>query len=221
MEKNIAVIWGDCSSPEIVKQTIRVLDKVAEKYGHTFHYTDAAMGGEAIDKYGDPLPQHELDKCLAADSVLLGAVGGIIAGLGGGNIVPVAIGVALKCLGSSPACYLILAMIADVIDHIEYRTGIRTDGLTMSIYSSLMVAATPICNSIFSAMLNGSGYNQAADVALGTAAQTASVQTAISVSYIWVETVCYIIGAVILILFWTVEKNLPEEQKAIKERSKK
>ena len=60
MEKNIAVIWGDCSSPEIVKQTIRVLDKVAEKYGHTFHYTDAAMGGEAIDKYGDPLPQHEL-----------------------------------------------------------------------------------------------------------------------------------------------------------------
>ena len=76
MEKNIAVIWGDCSSPEIVKQTIRVLDKVAEKYGHTFHYTDAAMGGEAIDKYGDPLPRHELDKCLAADSVLLGAVGG-------------------------------------------------------------------------------------------------------------------------------------------------
>ena len=36
MEKNIAVIWGDCSSPEIVKQTLRVLDKVAEKYGHTF-----------------------------------------------------------------------------------------------------------------------------------------------------------------------------------------
>ena len=69
MEKNIAVIWGDCSSPEIVKQTLRVLDKVAEKYGHTFHYIAAAMGGEAIDKYGDPLPQHELDKCLAADSV--------------------------------------------------------------------------------------------------------------------------------------------------------
>ena len=76
VEKNIAVIWGDCSSPEIVRQAVRVLDKVAEKYGHTFHYIDTAMGGEAIDKYGDPLPQHELDKCLAADSVLLGAVGG-------------------------------------------------------------------------------------------------------------------------------------------------
>ena len=93
MEKNIAVIWGDCSSPEIVKQTLRVLDKVAEKYGHTFHYTDAAMGGEAIDKYGDPLPQHELDKCLAADSVLLGAVGGpkwegLLHNFGAGAVAP-------------------------------------------------------------------------------------------------------------------------------------
>ena len=62
-----------------------MLDKVAEKYGHTFHYTAAAMGGEAIDKYGDPLPQHELDKCLAADSVLLGAVGApVFAGFRGG-----------------------------------------------------------------------------------------------------------------------------------------
>ena len=57
MEKNIAVIWGDCSSPEIVKQTIRVLDKVAEKYGHTFHYTDAAMGGEACLLYTSPSPR--------------------------------------------------------------------------------------------------------------------------------------------------------------------
>ncbi len=49
--------------------------KVAEKYGHTFHYTDAAMGGEAIDKYGDPLPSTSwISAC--ADSVLLGAVGG-------------------------------------------------------------------------------------------------------------------------------------------------
>lgn len=75
--------------------------------------------------------------------MLVGAVGGVIAGLGGGNIVPVAIGVALKCLGSSPACYLILAMIADVIDHIEYRTGIRTDGLTMSITDCEERNATP------------------------------------------------------------------------------
>lgn len=76
MEKKIGVIWGDASSPEIVKQALRVLDAIAKKYNHTFHYTDIAMGGEAIDKYGEPLPQSELDKCLASDSVLLGAIGG-------------------------------------------------------------------------------------------------------------------------------------------------
>lgn len=76
MTKNIAVIRGDGIGPEIVEQALRVLDKIAELYGHTFHYTDVDMGGCAIDKYGDPLPQAELDKCLASDSVLLGAVGG-------------------------------------------------------------------------------------------------------------------------------------------------
>ena len=76
MRKNIAVIRGDGIGPEIVDQALLVLDKVAQLYGHEFTYTDVAMGGCAIDKYGDPLPQHELDKCCAADSVLLGAVGG-------------------------------------------------------------------------------------------------------------------------------------------------
>lgn len=149
--------------------------------------------------------------------MLLGAVGGVIAIIGNGNIVPVAVGVALKCLGSAPACYMILALLADVIDHIEYKSHIRTDGLTMSIYSSIMVAGTPICNAIFSAVLKGSGYNQNADVALGVLGQTQAAQTAISVSYIWVETIAYVICAV-LIFFFTIEKKLPEEQKEIENR---
>ena len=76
MQKNIALIRGDGIGPEIVNQAVNVLDKIAELYGHEFAYTDVDMGGCAIDKYGDPLPQEMLDKCLAADSVLLGAVGG-------------------------------------------------------------------------------------------------------------------------------------------------
>ena len=76
MTKHIAVIRGDGIGPEIVAQALLVLDKVASLYGHKFLYTDVDMGGNAIDKWGDPLPQTELDKCLAADSVLLGAVGG-------------------------------------------------------------------------------------------------------------------------------------------------
>lgn len=76
MNKTIAVIRGDGIGPEIVNEAIKVLDQIAKKYGHTFIYDDVDMGGVAIDKWGDPLPQAMLDKCLAADSVLLGAVGG-------------------------------------------------------------------------------------------------------------------------------------------------
>ena len=148
--------------------------------------------------------------------MVVGAIGGVIAGLGGQNIVPVAVGVAIKCLGSAPACYLILAMLADVIDHIEFTSGIRTDGLTMSIYSSIMVAATPICNSIFSAILGVSGYNQTADVALGTAGQALATQQAISVGYIWIETIGFVVCA-LLILAWNVEDKLQEEQRIITE----
>ena len=76
MKKRIAVIYGDGSSPEIVSQAVHVLDRIAEKYGHKFTYCRALMGGEAIDTYGEPLPQSELDQCLSSDAVLLGAVGG-------------------------------------------------------------------------------------------------------------------------------------------------
>ena len=76
MTKNIALIRGDGIGPEIVGQAKLVLDKIAEIYGHEFVYTDVDMGGNAIDKWGDPLPKEMLDLCLASDSVLLGAVGG-------------------------------------------------------------------------------------------------------------------------------------------------
>ena len=76
MTKRIALIPGDGIGPEIVAQAKAVLDRVAEIFGHEFTYTEVSMGGNAIDRYGDPLPQEMLDKCFASDSVLLGAVGG-------------------------------------------------------------------------------------------------------------------------------------------------
>lgn len=76
MKKNIAVIHGDGIGPEIVEQALCVLNGVAALYGHTFIYENVDMGGCAIDKWGDPLPNEMLEKCLASDSVLLGAVGG-------------------------------------------------------------------------------------------------------------------------------------------------
>lgn len=184
-----------------------------------------------------PLSNKFSKRLVCAAGMLLGAVGGVLAGVFSNNFVMVCIGVALKCLGSAPACYLILAMLADVIDHIEFKSGIRTDGLTMSIYSSLMVAATPIMNAVFMAILGGWGYVapepildsstglQMLDPLSGeklfeTVVQTASAKSAITVSYIWIETIAYAVCAA-LIFFFAVEKNLPAEQKAIAERKNK
>ncbi|MBO5621745.1 MAG: MFS transporter [Butyrivibrio sp.] len=147
--------------------------------------------------------------------LVVGFFGGVLAGLFSDNLIMVGIGVGLKCFGSSPACYLILAMLADVIDHIEYKTGFRTDGLTMSIYSSLMVAATPIGSAILNALLTAFGFDQT--LVFGEGVQSASAQMALSVSYIWIETICYGICA-FLILAFTVEKNLKSEQEEIKKR---
>lgn len=76
MKKKIALMHGDGIGPEIVDSAVRVLNRIAEKYGHTFEYADAPIGGGAIDEYGDPLPKKSVDTCLSSDSVLLGAVGG-------------------------------------------------------------------------------------------------------------------------------------------------
>lgn len=76
MEFKIALVKGDGIGPEIVSAAVRVLEKVGEKYGHTFHFTDYLAGGCAIDATGVPLPKETVEGCLASDSVLLGAVGG-------------------------------------------------------------------------------------------------------------------------------------------------
>ena len=76
MNKKITVIKGDGIGPEIVTEAEKVLDKVAEKFGHTFEYTDILMGGCSIDKYGVPLTDEAVATAKSADAVLLGAIGG-------------------------------------------------------------------------------------------------------------------------------------------------
>ena len=75
-EFNIATIPGDGIGPEIVAGAVTVLKAVEQKFGHKFNFTEVYMGGCAIDKYGEPLPQETINICKASDSVLLGAVGG-------------------------------------------------------------------------------------------------------------------------------------------------
>lgn len=76
MNKKIAVIKGDGIGPEIVTEALKVLDKVAEKYGHSFSYTNLLMGGCSIDANGVPLTDETIESCKAADAVLMGSIGG-------------------------------------------------------------------------------------------------------------------------------------------------
>lgn len=76
MEKNIAVIKGDGIGPEIVTEAMKVLDKVAAKYGHKFNYEQLLMGGCSIDANGVPLTDETIGRCKASDAVLMGSIGG-------------------------------------------------------------------------------------------------------------------------------------------------
>lgn len=132
--------------------------------------------------------------------MIVGVAGGVIAGVGYDNMVVASVGIALKCLGSAPAGYMILAMIADSLDHIEAKCGFRCDGLVMSVYSSIMIASTPVAQGITSAL-----------VGTGT--------TGTVIAYIWIETVCYGLGAIIL-LFFNVEKYLKSDRETVLARQK-
>lgn len=72
----IAVIQGDGIGPEVTRSAMQVLEKIGERYNHTFAFEQSICGGCAYDRYGEPLPAESLDICLKSDSVLLGAVGG-------------------------------------------------------------------------------------------------------------------------------------------------
>lgn len=132
--------------------------------------------------------------------MIVGVAGGVIAGIGYDNMVVASVGIALKCLGSAPAGYMILAMIADSLDHIEAKCGFRCDGLVMSVYSSIMIASTPVAQGITSAL-----------VGTGT--------TGTVIAYIWIETVCYGLGAIFL-LFFNVEKYLKSDRETVLARQK-
>lgn len=76
MNYKIALIRGDGIGPEVVGETVKVLEQVGKKFGHTFTYTDVLMGGCAIDAVGKSYPDGTAEACKACDAVLLGAVGG-------------------------------------------------------------------------------------------------------------------------------------------------
>lgn len=76
MSKKIIVLPGDGIGPEIIKSAVRVLEIVADKYGHSFEFEQHEIGGAAYDKHGEPLTDETINACMDADAILLGAIGG-------------------------------------------------------------------------------------------------------------------------------------------------
>jgi len=76
LEFNITLLPGDGIGPEVIHEAVRVLDRVAAKYNHSFQYKERLMGGCSIDAYGNSLTDETLADCQAADAILFGAVGG-------------------------------------------------------------------------------------------------------------------------------------------------
>jgi len=76
MKASIVVLPGDGIGPEVAAAGVAVLTAIAERFGHAFTFTEHAIGGDAIDRFGDPLPPATREALLAADAILLGAVGG-------------------------------------------------------------------------------------------------------------------------------------------------
>ena len=75
MIKNIVVIEGDGIGPEVTRQSIKVLNSIAERFNHEFHFSYYLMGAIAIDKTGNPLPDETIEAALNSDAILFGAIG--------------------------------------------------------------------------------------------------------------------------------------------------
>jgi hypothetical protein len=119
----------------------------------------------------------------------------------------VVISFVVKAFGSTPAMYLSLALLADVLDHQEAVHGIRTDGLTMTIYGAIMAGMTGIATGIMNGVLSATGYS-ASNVS------TEALRAAIPWIFIGGETIGYGV-IVVMFIFMGVEKFSAFDHKAI------
>lgn len=137
-------------------------------------------------------------------SILFGAfisvIGGAIGFINPSNFALVTTSFVIKALGSTPAMYISLALMADMLDHEEAVYGIRTDGLTMTVYGAIMAGMTGIANGIINAVLVAAGYDSA-----DLTHNLGNVQQATLWTFIGGETICYACIA-ILFFFMNVEK---------------
>ena len=145
---------------------------------------------------------------------ILSTVGGAIGFIAPDNFWVVTVSFIVKALGSTPAMYLSLALLADILDHQEAQHGVRTDGLTMTIYGAIMAGMTGIATGVLNGTLVATGYD-----AVNGVLSTPGMRVAMQWIFIGGETICYALIAIIFI-FMGVEKFTKQDHEEIKERQK-
>lgn len=153
---------------------------------------------------------------------VLYAIGSAICWMFPTNLYIVLVGQFIKNIGGLPCAYVFMALFADSLDHIEWKSGVRCDGLAMSISSIISVALVGVCTGIFNALIAKAGYVAPSLNELGqtiAAVQNDAVKNVITFSFVGLEVFT---GAALAILlaFFNVEKTLGKKQQIIRDRQK-
>jgi len=153
---------------------------------------------------------------------VLYAIGSAICWMFPTNLYIVLVGQFIKNIGGLPCAYVFMALFADSLDHIEWKSGVRCDGLAMSISSIISVALVGVCTGIFNALIAQAGYVAPSLNELGqtiAAVQNDAVKNVITFSFVGLEVFT---GAALAILlaFFNVEKTLGKKQQIIRDRQK-
>ena len=151
---------------------------------------------------------------------ILYAIGGLICWVAPTNMVIVLVGQFIKNIGGLPCAYVFMALFADVLDHIEWKSRLRCDGIAMSVYNIIAVASVGICTGIFNMMLAAAEYvapslNEAGETV--AVVQSASVQSTITFAFVGLEVITAIV-LVIILFFLNVEKEIDKKQAEIQAR---
>ena len=174
---------------------------------------------------------------------LIYALGSLICFLMPRNLIVVLVGQFIKNIGGLPCAYVFMALFADSLDHLEWKTGFRSDGIAMSIYSIISVSMIGVCTGLFNLFLSKFGYQAPVSYQEYLSGNYASFQTQLSdfssftptssvafiqndsvnsfftFSFVGLEIITGILCAVIL-SFVNVEKTVSFKQEALIEREK-
>ncbi len=169
-----------------------------------------------------PLAKKFGKRNVTAAGFILYALGSAICWIAPTNMAIVLTGQFIKNIGGLPCAYVFMALFADGLDHLEWKSGIRCDGTAMSIYNIIAVAIAGVATSVFNLLLSSSGYvaPSIVDGVTIAANQTDLCKNMITFGFVGLETITGLI-LVIILLFLNVEKTIERKQLKIKEYQQK